>query len=168
MIRLATFARALMFGALITAQPAIAAYDFPQPKSDVILTIVPLGSDTPIKLDRVGLGGLPRDSFTTSTIWTAGVSEFEGVRISALLDALGVRSGTIKFMAVNDYAIDIPVADLLENDPIIAEKVDGEYMSLREKGPLWLVYPYDTAAKFQTSVIYSRSIWQLDRMQVLE
>lgn len=168
MIRLANLARALLFGTFITAQPAIAAAEFPQSTGDVILTITPADGKEPIVLDREGLETLPTDSFETSTIWTEGVSKFEGVRISVLLEALGAESGTVKFTAVNDYAVDIPVADLLENDPIIADKMDGEFMSLRDKGPLWLIYPYDTAAKFQTSVIYARSIWQLDRLQILE
>jgi len=41
-------------------------------------------------------------------------------------------------------------------------------MSVREKGPLWVIYPYDSDAKFRTEVIYSRSIWQLDRLAIVQ
>jgi hypothetical protein len=37
-------------------------------------------------------------------------------------------------------------------------------MSIREKGPLWLVYPYDLNKAYQSETIYSRSIWQLVRI----
>ncbi len=39
-------------------------------------------------------------------------------------------------------------------------------MSVREKGPLWIVYPYSSSPEFQNEVIYSRSIWQLNRITV--
>ena len=39
---------------------------------------------------------------------------------------------------------------------------------MRDKGPLWIIYPYDQNTDYQTEVIYSRSIWQLDRIEVLK
>jgi len=39
--------------------------------------------------------------------------------------------------------------------------MNGEPISRREKGPYWLVYPYDVDAKYQSEVVYSKSIWQL-------
>ena len=49
---------------------------------------------------------------------------------------------------------------------LLAFERNGKPMSVREKGPLWIVYPYDSDAKFQSEVYYSRSIWQLDRLAV--
>ncbi|MGB1266126.1 MAG: oxidoreductase, partial [Nereida ignava] len=48
--------------------------------------------------------------------------------------------------------------------PIIAYKQNGSEMSRRRKGPLWIVYPYDDKKSYQTETVYSRSIWQLDRL----
>ncbi|RYH00603.1 oxidoreductase, partial [Salipiger sp. IMCC34102] len=39
-------------------------------------------------------------------------------------------------------------------------------MQVRDKGPLWIVYPYDDTPEYRSEVIYSRSIWQLDRIEV--
>jgi hypothetical protein len=41
-------------------------------------------------------------------------------------------------------------------------------MSLRDKGPLWIIYPYDSKSDFRTEVVYSRSIWQRDRLEALD
>jgi hypothetical protein len=38
-------------------------------------------------------------------------------------------------------------------------------MSMRNKGPLWLVYPYDSNVALQTEAVYARSIWQLVRIE---
>jgi hypothetical protein len=45
--------------------------------------------------------------------------------------------------------------------------MNGAEMSIRDKGPLWIVYPYDASDDFRSEVVYSRSIWQLDRIEVI-
>ena len=103
----------------------------------------------------------------TSTIWTEGAQVFTGVELSDLLAVLGVESGSLRASAVNDYAVDIPVSDAVDGGPIVAFLRNGETMSIRDKGPLWIVYPYDNSTEYQSELIYSRSIWQLDRIEVL-
>ena len=96
-----------------------------------------------------------------------GVVQFDGVSLKALLDRLGVVSGTLKMYAVNDYAVEVPVSDAVEGGPILAYAQDGKQMSVRDKGPLWLVYPFDLDPEYRTEVIYSRSIWQLVKIEVV-
>ena len=71
------------------------------------------------------------------------------------------------FYGCHDYAVEIPVSDSVEDGPILAYELNGAPMSVRDKGPLWLVYPYDQNPEYRSEVIYSRSIWQLDRIEVL-
>ncbi|MFK7764536.1 MAG: oxidoreductase [Roseobacter sp.] len=106
-------------------------------------------------------------TFETSTIWTEGVQRFTGVELSVLLDALDAAGTQLRASAVNDYAVDIPMIDAKAGGPIVAFLRNGEEMNLRNKGPLWIVYPYDRAPEYQSELIYSRSIWQLDRIEVL-
>ena len=75
---------------------------------------------------------------------------------------------TLRATAINDYTVEIPVSDAVEGGPIIAYSVDGKPMSVRDKGPLWVIYPYDSGAQYRSEVIYSRSIWQLDRIEVVK
>ena len=42
----------------------------------------------------------------------------------------------------------------------------GAPMSVRDKGPLWIVYPYDQNTDYQSEVVFSRSIWQLNRITI--
>ncbi len=108
------------------------------------------------------------DTIQTTTIWTEGDQQFVGVYLKAILDTLGVTEGTVRASAINDYSIEIPVADVTADAPMIAYENNGSAMSIRDKGPLWIVYPYDSAPEYQTEVIYSRSIWQLDRLEILK
>jgi hypothetical protein len=49
---------------------------------------------------------------------------------------------------------------------ILALKRDGEYMPVRDKGPLFIIYPYDNAPELRSQQFYSRSVWQVSRLVV--
>ncbi|MDC0657816.1 molybdopterin-dependent oxidoreductase [Leisingera sp. SS27] len=156
---------------LLAAQP-LAAENLGQPSGEVVLTV----SGAPqtgnaggaAQFDLAMLEGLGAVEFETSTIWTQGVQHFEGVPLDQLVDRLDITGTTLRATAINDYAVDIPLSDAVEGGPIIAYKLNGEEMSVRDKGPLWIVYPYDSKTEYQSEVVYSRSIWQLDRIEVIE
>jgi hypothetical protein len=105
-------------------------------------------------------------TITTSTIWTEGVQTFTGVPLAQLVDLLGAEGEVMLATAINDYTVEIPREDWVENGPIVAFLNNGEPMSIRDKGPLWIIYPFDDNPDYQTEVIYSRSIWQLDQIQI--
>ena len=131
----------------------------------VILTVSGLGED--IEYTLADLRAIGSETFETSTIWSEGVQSFTGVPLYLLLEELGITGGRLLARAINDYAVEIPLSDGVEGGPIIAYLVNGEEMSVRNKGPLWLVYPFDLNPEYRSEVIYSRSIWQLDRIEVL-
>lgn len=163
------FCHAVAFLAF-SAAPLWAA-DLATPKGDVILTVSGLidttNSDPTAQFDLEMLEELDATIIETSTIWTEGKHSFQGVSLAVLAKRLGISGANMRLMAVNDYTVDVPMSDAVENGPIIAYKMDGKTMSVRDKGPLWLIYPYDSSAKFRTEVIYSRSIWQLDRIEAI-
>ena len=122
-----------------------------------ILLDVSIG-DQKHKYTLEDLQALPSMDFVTSTIWTEGPQVFEGVLLKELLDKLNVTEGEIEATAINDYSV--------TDGPIVAYLANGSLMSRRGKGPLWIVYPYDSNPMYKTETIYSRSIWQLDRIAV--
>lgn len=168
-----------MFRTLLAALPLAActalplfAEDLAKPQDEVLLTVS--GSvdvtnvDDTAQFDLEMLETLDATSFETSTIWTEGTHRFTGVSLDALADRLNLQGATLRATAINDYAVEIPLSDAVEGGPIIAYRMDGETMSLRDKGPLWIVYPYDAKSDYRTEVVYSRSIWQLDRIEVVD
>jgi hypothetical protein len=68
---------------------------------------------------------------------------------------------------LNDYFVIVPAADARTWPVIVATRRDGAPMSIRDKGPLWLIYPMDTVASLRTEAIYARSAWQLARITVV-
>jgi hypothetical protein len=122
----------------------------------------------PVRFDMERLRALPQARFETTTLWTDGKRVFSGVRVSDLLKAVEARGDRLRAQALNDYAVTIPVSDATPDGPIVAYAMDGAPMSVRDKGPLWIVYPYDHDDRWRNETIYARSVWQLDRIRVLE
>lgn len=118
--------------------------------------------------DRDALEALGTETIETTTIWTEGVEVFEGVSLARLMQEVGAQEGKMLATAINDYTVEIPISDAVENGPILAITMNGAPMSVRDKGPLWVVYPYDANEDYRTEVVYSRSIWQLDRIEVVQ
>lgn len=115
-------------------------------------------------LTRSDLMAFPAVSFTTRTNWTTGPMTFSGVALMTLLEHFGVTEGEIELMAINQYSVLLAVDEPTNDGAILAYLMDGNPMTPRDKGPIWMVYNYDADRKYRTETVFSRSIWQLDRI----
>ncbi|QYZ69230.1 molybdopterin-dependent oxidoreductase [Neotabrizicola shimadae] len=164
-------AAAVLAAAIAFSLPA-GAEQLAAPAGEVVLTVSgAIGSpnvDGVLALDMAQLQSLPQQEFETTTIWTEGVTTFRGVLLKDVLSAAGATGTTLALTALNDYQIEMPAGDAGAQAPVIAYMMNGAEMSVRDKGPLWLVYPYDSNADFRTEQAYARSIWQLSRIEVID
>lgn len=111
---------------------------------------------------------LPRAEFTTSTIWTNGPQTFSGVWLSDLMNYLQISEGEIYLSALNEYLVELPLSEIFPGGPLVAYERNGAPMGARDKGPLWVVFPYDSDARFRSESVYAQSIWQMDRIEVYQ
>ena len=141
-----------------------------KPAGKVVLTISGLISNTnegdKAEFDMPMIEALGTVNFTTKTPWYKDPVTFTGVPMDKLLDAVGGKGTSLTVTALNDYATDIPVEDFKNQPVILATKRDGNYMPVRDKGPLFIVYNYDSKPELQHQRFYSRSAWQVARMVV--
>lgn len=167
-MRTTRFGLTIITCAMLCAGPVMAG-DLAVPKGEVILAatghISQTNAPSAANFDLEMLKAMEPVSITTSTIWTNGVHRFTGVSLKQLVDQLGMTGETLKMTAINDYMVEVPVSDAVEGGPILAYEMDGQVMSVRDKGPLWLIYPFDTEPHYKSEVYYSRSIWQLNRIE---
>lgn len=138
--------------------------------ADPVLSVVTLDEEENVIATRTmsmaELQQLPAVEFTTTTIWTEGAQTFRGVWLGDLMQHLEISENRVEFSALNEYVVDIPVRDMVPGGPLLAYEQNGKQMSAREKGPLWVVFPYDSDQKYQTESVYAQSIWQMDRINV--
>lgn len=144
------------------------ALDFP--KGKVILTIT--GN---IRLKNVAdqadfdmdmLAALPQYSFSTSSPWYKETKKFTGPLLRDVLAAVGAQGTTIRAVALNNFKVEIPLADTQQLQVVLARLLDDKPMLIREKGPLFIVYPFDTATELHSARYYSRSAWQLRTLEI--
>ena len=178
--RVALLALASLCAGPVRAQ-ALAAAGEP-----VVLTvsgsIVRTNAPGEARFDLPMLAALPQQSFATRTPWYATPRKFTGVRLRDLLAAVGVGAGPavgtavatsvatagrdVRAIALNDYRADIPADDVQRSDVMVAYLLDDEPMRVRDKGPLVVIYPFDSRRELRTAVHYSRAVWQLHRIEV--
>ena len=115
---------------------------------------------------RADLEALGLHELRTSTAWTEGVVTFEGVRLCDVLDAAGADGVVIEAHALNDYIVQIPADDCRKYPVLLAMRQNGRVLSVRDRGPLWIVYPRDDFPELATDIVNTRWVWQLDRLGV--
>lgn len=161
--------RGLLCAGLLLFATQAGAQDLPAPANDVVLTVTGLisktNSDGDAVFDVAMLQEMDPIQIETTTIWTEGPQVFEGVLLSRLIDELGAGGSVIAASALNDYTVEIPLSDAVPDGPILAFAQNGAPLSVRDKGPLWVIYPYDSKAEYHSELIYARSIWQVKRME---
>jgi hypothetical protein len=152
----------MLASACLPATAALAA-DGTRP----ILTVGGLPGGTSRAFDRSGLEALGTTTLEEVTPWYEGRRRFDGVSLTRVLAEAGAsKVKAVHLHALNDYAVDLPMAEVKRYQPILALKRDGTYMTVREKGPLFLVFPFDEHPEIRTPWYYSRAIWQVDAVTV--
>jgi len=143
-----------------------------KPTGDVILTVKgaitsPNAGDV-AQFDLAMLDALAGRKASMETPWTTGTVEFSGPLLRAVLEAAGAEGRRLSVRALNDYAADVPMEDAQSLDTILATRIDGQLMSVRQKGPLMLVYPFDLDSQLYNEKYFSRSVWQIREIEVAQ
>jgi len=112
------------------------------------------------------LAALPQHSYSVHTPWYKEPRSFSGPLLRDVLAAAGANGTELTAIALNDYKVTLPVEDTRRWRVLLATARDGQPMTVREKGPLFIIYPYDESPELRSSTYYARSAWQLRYIDV--
>jgi hypothetical protein len=161
---------ALLAASLMILAGQASATQLASPKGDPILVVsgdIANTNDGEVaRFDRAMLEAIGTVKLTTMTPWYDAPSEFEGVSMRALMTFVGARGNEVLAKALNDYQSAIPMSDFEHYDVVLALKRDGELMPIRDKGPLFIVYPFDSDPSLRTEQYYGRAVWQVKELNV--
>lgn len=159
----------LLAGTLALAANAFA---LDKPTGDPILTVTGhvtvKNSADGAQFDLSMLEHLDGRKASMGTPWTSGKTEFSGPYLRAVLKAAGATGKTLIIKALNDYSAKVPMEDADKLDTILAVRMNGEEMSVRDKGPVFLIYPFDKDKGLYNEKYFSRSVWQIKQIEVVE
>lgn len=116
--------------------------------------------------DRAMLKALTQRETVTTTPWHDGEVSFSGPLGSALMEAVGVEDGTMRIVALNDYAATAPVQDYFDYPVILAMQLEGKRLRVRDNGPLFIIYPFSEQPDLLNEEILTRSVWQVKRIEI--
>lgn len=117
-------------------------------------------------LDDGTLAALGVEDLTTRTPWTEGVARFGGVPLAKVLRAVDVVDGSVRAIALNDYAVEFPAVDALAMDAFLARTMDGRELTVRDKGPFWMIFPWSARPELETASVQAMSVWQLRELEI--
>lgn len=162
---------ALCAAAACLLAAAAAARALEQPTGAVVLTLrgrVRGGNGAGVAdFDMAMLERMPQTSYSTRTPWYAQPRRFTGPLLRDVLAAADAHGSTLRMVALNDYRVDLPWQDAQQFDVIVARLLDDRPMAVRDKGPLFIMYPFDAQPELGRAIYFNRAAWQLRAIEVL-
>jgi len=134
--------------------------------SEPILALEALDGSTR-KLTLQDMDALPQITIRTKTPWHQGEQIFAGPALLALIRSHKIEGKLLLAEAINDYHALIPADELTAEYPILATRRNGKTMSVRDKGPVFIIYPYSSMGRTQARIL-SQSVWQLVRLRATD
>jgi hypothetical protein len=117
--------------------------------------------------DMAMLERMNQRSTTTRTPWFDGPRKFTGPLLRDVLQAAGAKGTGLRAVALNDYKVDIPFEDTQKFDVVLARLLDDKPMPVREKGPLFIIYPFDDKPELRVPQYFARCAWQLRTIEIV-
>ncbi|MDZ7851159.1 MAG: oxidoreductase [Halomonas sp.] len=147
------------------------ASPLPAPTERVLLTLSGDIAHTNVgdeaQFDRGMLEALSAHTIETHTPWHRDKGRYEGPLMRALLETVGADdSEQVRIISLNHYEAVVPASDFRRHDVILAMTRDGEPLSIREYGPLFVLYPFDDHPELLTEAVRFRSVWHVERIIV--
>lgn len=155
--------------AVLPAAPVLTAPPL-LPAGPVLLTVTgavtrPNAGPTAV-FDLAMLDALPQHRTVTPTPWHEGTPTFTGPLIADILAAAGAGGPILRVIGLDDYAADIPASEIATYPVMLATRIDGATIAVRDKGPLIVIYPFDRHPELVNEVILARSVWQVRAIDV--
>lgn len=160
---------------LFLASAKLAFADLAMPQGRVILEIsgkIGVGNADDAEgnlvalFDFAALARLPQTTLETTTEWTEGTQVFKGVLLRDILALLDASGESLRAVALNDYQATIPRNDVEMYDVLLALWHGGNRMRVRDKGPIWIIYPENERDSYLMRSRNLKMVWQLKKISV--
>lgn len=129
----------------------------------IVLTLE--SQDRSINLTMSDLLAFDQKIIKTESPFYDGIKTYSGPKLEELLDHYSIESSEIILTALNDYAVTTTMDELSLIDPILAIRENGLPMSVRDKGPIWIMLPLSSRPDFDTAQYHRLMVWQLRHIQ---
>lgn len=116
------------------------------------------------QFDLPMLEALGKSKISTKIPWYDGVVTLRGFEWTSFMNLVGARGETVRAVALNGYLYSDRLLRTVRT--LLAMNENGQYMSVRDKAPLFIGCSFDSNTDLQTQTYYGRSAWQLAKLIV--
>ncbi|HNN12062.1 MAG TPA: molybdopterin-dependent oxidoreductase [Anaerolineales bacterium] len=140
--------------------------------SDPILTVSGRISTTNdgsnLLLDLATLEKFGLVKYEVNDPWLNEKNLYTGVLMSEFLKFVGAASDTtnVKLTALDDYQVDISIADIQKWPILLALQTNGEYMTVEFNGPTRIIFPFDDYKDIDQVAYKDLWIWNIRSMEI--
>ncbi|WP_211252982.1 molybdopterin-dependent oxidoreductase [Vibrio pacinii] len=148
----------------------VAAFALSSPTEDTLLwvsgNINQSNSTSGVEFDEPMLSQLEMGVIRTNNHVVEDIVEYKGPYLASLLDKVGAQGESVKVIAWDDYMVSIPISDIKKYQVILATHENGQKMTLDDKGPFFVVFPFSDFPELRNDFYYSLSVWQVREIVV--
>jgi hypothetical protein len=144
----------------------------PAPAGDIVLTvsgdISAKNNDDTLVFDMDTLEKLGLVKYAVNDPWLNSNISYTGVLMSKLLEVAGASDSAtaIHFTAVDDYQVDISIADIQKWPILLATRSNDAPMALDAGGPTRVAFPYDQYDDIDQLTYKDSWIWSITEIDI--
>lgn len=123
--------------------------------------------ENPTSYTLENIKSFPQLLITTNTPWTNEAHTYKGPKLEDILNDAKAKGSWLTLKALDKYEVTLDFERIRQFAPILAWEDNGKKMSVRGKGPLWLILPKDHHEELQPQIFNDYMVWQLINVEVL-
>lgn len=112
------------------------------------------------------LQALPQKTFKTKHTWATVAQEFSGPLLTDVIQQICPQAKEVYLRSLDQYSVTIDVQKVAKYEAILGLKIDGRPLTVREKGPIWLMINTDNL-NVAAHNLDNMLVWQLYYIRVL-
>ena len=111
------------------------------PDMDKLFAFTEVSFDNAMEFDLETLRGLPQTTVKADFPMGGDMVSFEGPLLSDVLAAAGATGETVTVQAMDGYAVEAPLSEMVEKGAVVALARDGKPLGIGGFGPTQIVFP---------------------------
>ncbi len=109
-------------------------------------------------------------NFTLHTVetynpWEKRTEVYTGIWVSDLIKTYGQGTTSLKLTAIDDYQVTLNNEEWQNLRILLATKVNGQYIDVKNKGPMRVVFPDYDAANKHYELSLPKWLWMIKRLE---
>jgi hypothetical protein len=147
-----------------------AAGPLSEPKGDVILEIYGdlalTNVDGEAHFDRAMIEELDTSTIVTSNHVLSKPATYKGPVLGDLLNKLGAKGDSILVTALDDYTAELKRSVIEKYGVLLATHENDRMMTIDDRGPFFIVFPFDQYKELRKDLYYNMSVWQIKSIEI--